>query len=61
MNKKGMSWSVIVTAIIALIVLLFVIFIFKEQIGELFKNFLNIVKMTTSGSEEFSKSIGDLT
>lgn len=60
MNKKGMAWGTIVTAIIALIVLVTLIWIFREQIGAISDKFFEIIKQTDSSTEEFSRSIKDL-
>lgn len=60
MNKKGMTWSNIVYAIIALIVLITLVWIFRKQINDIFKSLLNIIKTTTAGSEEAGKNIKEL-
>jgi len=60
MNKKGLTWSTIVTAIIVLIVLVTIIWIFREQIGDISEKFSEIIKQTGASSEEFSESIKDL-
>ncbi len=57
MNKKGLTWNVIVSAIIAVIVLILLIWIFKEQIGQVSKEFLNVIKQTTTNSKEFSEGL----
>lgn len=60
MNKKGVAWGTIVTAIVALIVLLIIIWIFKEQISEVSSKFFEIIKQTGGNAEDFSESIKDL-
>lgn len=60
MNKKGLTWNFIVTAIIAVIVLILLIWIFKEQIGQVSKQFLNVIKQTTTSSKEFSEGLKNL-
>lgn len=60
MNKKGLTWNFIVTAIIAVIVLILLIWIFKEQIGQVSKEFLNVIKQTTASSKEFSEGLKNL-
>ena len=60
MNKKALMWSNVVYAIIALIVLIALAWIFRKQINEIFKSLMGIIKTTTSGAEETSRNIKDL-
>jgi DNA-binding transcriptional regulator of glucitol operon len=60
MNKKGMSWNVIVTAIIVLVVLLFLIWIFRDQISAISSKFLGIINQTGAGAGEFSDELDRL-
>ena len=60
MNKKGMAWGTIVTAIIAIIVLMMLVWIFREQISEISKQFLSVIKQTTASSKDFSEEVGKL-
>jgi len=60
MNKKGMAWSTIVYAIIAIIVLVVIVWIFRKQINEIYKSFMGIIKGATAGSEDIGKSIEEL-
>lgn len=60
MNKKGLMWSNVVYAIIAIIVLVALVWIFRKQINEIFKNLMGIIKTTTAGAEETSKNINEL-
>jgi len=60
MNKKGLTWNVLVTAIIAIIVLIVIIVIFKDQISEITKQFLSVIKQTGTSSKEFSEGIKNL-
>ena len=60
MNKKGLAWGTIVTAIVALVVLLIIIWIFKEQISEVSSKFFDIIKQTGTNAEDISESIKDL-
>ena len=60
MNKKGLMWSNVVYAIIALIVLITLVWIFRKQISEVFGSLFNIIKTTTTETEEVGKNIKDL-
>ena len=60
MNKKGLTWSTIVTAIIALIVLIFIVWIFREQIQGISKQFLSVIKQTGASADDFSKNVKGL-
>ncbi len=60
MNKKGVAWGTIVTAIVALIVLLIIVWIFKEQISEVSSKFFEIIKQTGDNAGDLSESIKDL-
>jgi hypothetical protein len=61
MNKKGMTWGTIVYAIIALIVLITLVWFFRDQINEIYKGFTNIIQGTTAGTEELGDQIKELT
>lgn len=60
MNKKGVVWSTVIYSIIAIIVLITLVFMFKTQITEIYKTLTNIIGLTTSGSEEVGKSLKEL-
>ncbi len=60
MNKKGMAWGTITTAIIAILILLILVYIFREQISAISKNFLGIIKQTDAGASGFSESIKEI-
>ncbi len=60
MNKKGLTWSNIVYAIIALVVLITLVWIFRKQINEIFRSLSGIIKTTTIGAEEAGKDIKEL-
>jgi Na+-driven multidrug efflux pump len=60
MNKKGVVWSTIIYAIIGIIVLIAVVWIFRKQINEIYTNFSGIIKTTSSESEEVGKGLRDL-
>ena len=60
MNKKGLAWGTIVTAIIAIIVLMTLIWIFRDQISEISKQFLSVIKQTTASSKDFSEEVNQL-
>jgi hypothetical protein len=60
MNKKGMTWSTIVYAIIAVIVLITLVWIFQEQITEVYKGMMGILNPTVSGVEDAGKAIEEL-
>jgi len=60
MNKKGLMWSNVVYAIIALIVLITLVWIFRKQISEVFGSLFNIIKTTTTETKEVGKNIKDL-
>lgn len=60
MNKKGLTWSTIVYAIIAIIVLIVIVWIFREQINEIYKSLTVIIKGTSSGAEDAGREIKDL-
>ena len=53
-------WSNVVYAIIAVIVLIALVWIFREQINEIFKSLMGIIKTTTTGAEDASRNIKDL-
>ena len=60
MNKKGVTWSTIIYAIIAIVVLLVIVWIFREQVNEISKSLMNLIKTTTAGSEDVGKGLKDL-
>jgi len=60
MNKKGLTWETIIYAILALIVLVTVIWMFRTQIGAIFKSMSEIIQTTTIESEQVRKGIEGL-
>ena len=60
MNKKGVVWSTVIYSIIAIIVLITLVWIFRSQITEVYKSLTNIIGLTTSQSEEVGKNLKDL-
>ncbi|MBS3151415.1 hypothetical protein J4443_03500 [Candidatus Woesearchaeota archaeon] len=60
MNKKGLTWNEIVYAIIAVIVLITLVWVFRKQINEVFRSLMGIIKTTTAGAEETGKNINEL-
>ena len=60
MNKKGLTWNEIVYAIIAVIVLITLVWVFRKQINEVFRSLMEIIKTTTAGAEETGKNINEL-
>ena len=60
MNKKGLTWSTIVYAIIAVVVLIVLIWIFQDQINQIFKSLMGIIKGTTAESEDLGNKIRGL-
>lgn len=66
MNKKGLTMETIVIAILCLVVLAIMIFIFRSQVGSLMGGYTNIAKNATgqscgvpwSGFQCFSKTEG---
>ena len=60
MNKKGVTWSTIIYAIIAIVVLLVIVWIFRTQVNEIYMSLSNIIKTTTAGSEDVGKGLKDL-
>ena len=60
MNKRAMTWSTIVYAIIAVVVLVVIIWIFQDQINQIFKSFMAIIKGTTAESEDLGNKIREL-
>ncbi|MBU2639186.1 MAG: hypothetical protein KKG75_00595 [Nanoarchaeota archaeon] len=60
MNKKGLAWGMIVTAIIAILVLVILVWIFREQLTGISEQFLNVIKQTSASSKDFSEEIKNL-
>lgn len=60
MNKKGIAWSTIIYAIIGVIVLVTLVWIFREQINEIYKSFMQIITTTGSESKEVGESLKEL-
>ena len=60
MNKKGIAWSTVIYSIIAIIVLVTLVWMFRSQITEIYKSLTNIIGLTTSESEEVGKNLKDL-
>jgi uncharacterized integral membrane protein len=60
MNKKGVTWSVIIYGIIAIIVLITLVWIFREQMNEVYKGITTVFKPAVAGTEEASKAIEEL-
>ena len=60
MNKKGIAWSTVIYSIIAIIVLVTLVWMFRSQITEIYKSLTNIIGLTTSESEEVGKNLRDL-
>jgi len=58
MNKKGLTWTTLVTAIIAIIVLILVVWVFREQIDAIGKQFMGIIKQTGTSGKEFNQDLG---
>jgi len=59
MNKKGIEFDYLIAAIIAVIVLIVLIFIFRESISAAIKPWFNILK-GVEGSGEIGKNIENL-
>lgn len=57
MNKKGLTWDNVVYAIIAIVVLIALVWIFRKQINDIFRGLMSIIKTTTGGAEEAGKDI----
>ena len=55
-----MTLSVVIYAIIALIVLITLVWIFREQVNEIYKSFMSIIKITTSESEQVGEGFKEL-
>lgn len=60
MNKKGMTWSTIIYAIIAVIVLVTIVWMFRKQIDEIYRSLVNIIKITTGESEQVGKGLREV-
>jgi len=60
MNKKGLTWGTIVSAIIAIIVLIAIVWIFRKQINEIYKDLTGIIKSVTSGGDEVGKGLEEI-
>ncbi len=60
MNKKGVTWSTVIYSIIAIIVLITIVWLFRTQITEVYKSLTNIIGLTTSESEEVGNSLREL-
>ena len=60
MNKKGLMWSNVVYAIIAVIVLIGLVWMFRKQLNEIFKSLMGIIKSTNVGAEETGRNINEL-
>ena len=61
MNKRGITWDVIIYGIIAVIVLIAIVLIFREQLNALYKSFIGIIKQTSISSNEATEGLKDLT
>jgi preprotein translocase subunit SecG len=57
MNKKGLAWNTIVTATIVLIVLVTLIWIFREQIGEIVSKFSGVTEQVTGSTKGFTEDL----
>ncbi|MEK6856465.1 MAG: hypothetical protein AABX49_00460 [Nanoarchaeota archaeon] len=57
MNKKGLTWDNIVYAIIAIVVLVVLVWIFRKQINDIFRSLISIIKTTNTGVDELGKDI----
>ncbi len=57
MNKKGLTWNTIVTAIIVVIVLVTLIWIFREQIGSITDNFSGVTEQVTDSTKGFTEDL----
>lgn len=55
-----MVWGTVVTAIIAIIVLIAIAWIFREQINAIYKSLTGIIKGVTVGSDEVGKGIDEI-
>jgi len=60
MNKKAMTWSMMIYMIIGLIVLITIIIIFRSQINQIYQSLTNIITGTTAGTDEIGKGINDI-
>lgn len=60
MNKKGLMWSNVVYAIIAIIVLVALVWIFRKQINEIFRSLMGVIKTTGAGAEDAGKQINEI-
>ena len=60
MNKKGIAWSTVIYSIIAIVVLITLVWMFRSQITEIYKSLTNIIGLTTDQSEEVGKNLKDL-
>ncbi len=60
MNKKGLIWGNVVYAIIAVIVLITLVWIFRKQINEILKSLFSIINTTTTGAEEAGNDINKI-
>ena len=61
MNKKGVTWGYIVAAIIAIIVLITLIWMFRASLSESIKSWFTIIDSVGGGGEEIGKDIAELT
>lgn len=60
MNKKGLTWSNVVYAIIAVVVLITLVWIFRKQINDIFRSLMGIIKTTGAGAEDAGKQINEI-
>ena len=60
MNKKGITWSTIIYAIIAVIVLITILWVFREQMNDIYKSLTGILKTTTAEGESVSEGFKEL-
>ena len=55
-----MTWNTIIYAIIAIIVLITLVVLFRSQILAIYQSLMQIITGTTAGTEEIGKGINDL-
>ncbi|MBS3157395.1 hypothetical protein J4442_04485 [Candidatus Woesearchaeota archaeon] len=60
MTKKGMTWGTITGAILAIVILLILVLIFREQISAISEKFLDVIKQTGSSGSGFSESLKEI-
>ena len=60
MTKKGMTWGTITGAILAIVILLILVLIFREQISAISEKFLDVIKQTDSSGSGFSESLKEI-